>query len=150
MAKRILNRAPTTERLRAALDDGFGTAVAVGLITVPLVSGATPTGPYGILMPLWTELSGPEYGSDRQADAKWTYQLNLYGQRGDQMEALRDRALEVVLGKAAVGTAFETSLDVAGCKITGRELVDDNGVGDAVNGLLPSELRFALWATPDT
>jgi hypothetical protein len=151
MANHILKRQPTTMKLQSVLDEALGADYAVGLSAAPRVetspgtlTAASP--PYVILYPLWVNLSGPAFGADRHADAEWTYQVTGMALRGDQLEWVRDRVLEVVLGKDDDGR-YVHDLDTPGVKITERDLKEDSGIGEAVGSVLPTDIRFGLFAT---
>lgn len=154
MAQHILPRAPTTEKFRQALVARFG-AIPVEVSRVPTKPGEAPgttvpvSPPYVVLTPLWATLDGPPFGAERHADAAWVYQLDLYAQRGDQLEGMRDRALQVALGTDDAG-GYTTDLDTEEAKVTGRELAEDNGVDEAVGSTIPSMFRVRLFATPAT
>lgn len=146
MAEHLIPRAPTTAALLAALRAKF-LPILVGDGAVPLTAGGVSAkAPYAVLLPLWSNLSGPPYGQDRHADAEWVYQLSLYGLRGDQIEGMRDKAFGVVLGKT--GTGYTVDLDTDEVKIMERDLKEDNGVGEPSGSVLPLDLRFSLHATP--
>lgn len=146
----ILPRSGTTTALHNALKAAFA-PIPVGLAAIPRVgnalTGTVATAPYVVLVPLWSNLSGPAYGQDRHADAEWIYQLDAYGVRGDQVEGMRDKALAVFLGKTANGYAVD--LSTADVKVTERELREDLGIGEPVGSVIPSQFRFAVLATPN-
>lgn len=154
MAQHILDRAPTTTKLRDALREAFG-VIPVEVSRTPTKAGTEPgtvvavSPPYVVLTPLWATLSGPAFGAERHADAEWVYQIDLAAARGDQLEGMRDRALAVVLDTTDDGS-YVHDLDTEGAKIAERELADDNGVAEAVGSTLPSQLRVRLFATPAT
>lgn len=146
MPNHVLPRSPTTTKLREALSGAFS-PILVGLGSIPLTAAkVSATPPYVILLPLWTNLSGPAWGQDRHADAEWIYQVDLYGTRADQLEGMRDKVLGVVLGKTAAGWAHD--LDTPAAKIIDRDLAEDDGIGEPVGSTLPSQLRFRISATP--
>lgn len=149
MAQHILPRAPTSKKLLTALRSAFG-PIPVGDAAAARVgnaaNGAVAPLPYAVLLPLWSNLDGPAWSQDRHADAEWIYQIDLYAERGDQLEGMRDKAFAAVLGKTETGYATDLNTDDA--KIIERSLADDTGVGDPVGSTLPSQLRFRLHATP--
>lgn len=149
MPHHILPRSPTTTRLLAVLRAAFG-PIPFGLGAIPrvgnAVAGEIASPPYGILLPLWSNLSGPQWGQDRHADVEWIYQVDLYAGRTDQLEGMRDKAFAAVLGKTATGWLHD--LDTEPAKIMERELREDDGIGAALGSTLPSQLRFGLLATP--
>jgi hypothetical protein len=149
MPNHVLPRAATTTRLHDALKAAFG-PIPFGLGSIPRVgnvaTAALATAPYGILLPLWSNLSGPAWGQDRHADVEWIYQVDLYSVRVDQLEGMRDKAFATILGKTATGWLHD--LDTPAAHIMERELREDDGIDAAIGSTLPSQLRFALLATP--
>lgn len=149
----VPKRLPTTLRIQTALSGVSPDGHPCGLAQRPKGPGpgyADLDPPYAILYPLWQTLDGPPFGGMRHADAWWTYQVSLFALRGDQLEVMRDKVVEVIFGKTESGDEWATSLDTAGVKIVDREDSDDTGGEEPVAGVFPSSLRFRIKATPDT
>lgn len=147
MPNHILPRLGTSRRLQTVLDVALGDGIAVGLAAIPMVDGVPLPAPHGVLLPLWAnELTGPPFGDEIHADVEWVYQVTLAATRGDQIEAMRDRVIGAVLGR--VDGAYVNDLDTAGVKIIRRDLTEDNGIGDPIGSVIPSDFRFTLAATP--
>lgn len=148
----ILPRLPMSKALRGLLAEGQPYPVGLGAIPripdpeAPAGSDAkiAAAPPYLILYPLWsTSLeSTPLVAPD--SDWEWNYQVTGVAERGDQTEWIRDRVLQLLLGRNADGS-FETPLEVPGIRVMNRWLSDDSGTEP---GTLSTDLRIVLSVTP--
>lgn len=151
----ILKRLPMSKKIVAVLTANVAADMHVGLTTIPRWQDTSTNPPryvnhavpYFIVYPLTAGLSGPPFGAGRHDDVEWLYQVSAYSERGDQLEWMRDKALEVFLGKAPDGTWLH-DLAVPGMKIMERNLAEDSGIGESAGGIIPSDLRFSLLVTP--
>mgnify|MGYP006189841959 CR=1 FL=1 len=153
MTDYLLPRAPMTTKIQdtlaGALGIPFGTAAAP---RVPSTGDASTlvaaTAPYGVLYPLWRNLSGPPFGA-ANVDAEWVYQVTLIAERGDQADFLLDRVFQVFLGKDAAGE-WVHPFDVPGLSVMDRTFKEDAGIdpADPAIGVFDAIARFGVHVTP--
>jgi hypothetical protein len=76
--------------------------------------------------------------------------VSVYGQRADQVDAILDAVLALVLDRSDDGT-WTTPFAAEGVKEIGRELKEESGVlpSEGNTGLSDVSIRFGLKVTPD-
>lgn len=152
MTRFLIPRAPVTRALRELLEGAVG--IPFGIAAAPRVpsteSASTlvaATAPYGILYPLWRNLSGSLGAPDGMAEL--VYQASVLAERGDSLDVYMDSVFDVFLGRNA-DRSWKHPLEVPGAWVMDRVAKDEAGIdpADAKVGVFEGVARFGLHLTP--
>lgn len=152
MTRFLIPRAPVTRALQALLRDAVG--IPFGIAAAPRVpSNEDPdflvptTTPYGILYPLWRNLSGGLGAPDGMAE--FVYQASVVAERGDSLDIYMDSVFDVFLGRNA-DRSWKHPLEVPGVSVMDRTAKDEAGIdpADAKVGVFEGVARFGIHVTP--